>query len=69
MKRNQKCFVSHDSPYHQGKDGYFQFYGEGESEGTVVLSETPDNVNRLQGSARWCIVLFAVDKRFVKVVG
>lgn len=41
MEKNQKCKISTNSPFHKGREGFFQFFGEGASLGTAVLSEKP----------------------------
>ena len=43
MKLNQKCVVSSDHKFWPGRVGYFQFYGEGLSDGTAVLSAEPSS--------------------------
>jgi hypothetical protein len=38
---NKKVRVKETSPFHSGRVGYVYFYGEGESDGTVVLATEP----------------------------
>lgn len=62
MKVDTRIVVSHDAPHHAGRVGYFQFFGKGPSEGTMVLAEEPskDTASRSQK-------LFAIDKRHAVV--
>lgn len=54
MRLNEKVVVAANAKYHADKVGYFQFFGEGPSLGTVVLSTEPvDNFRTA--------TLFAVD--------
>lgn len=41
MEINQKCVIRSDHQFHPGRVGFFQFFGKGESQGCVVLSEKP----------------------------
>lgn len=60
MKKNQRVRVKQTAPHHAGRVGYFQFAGEGSSEGTVVLAEEPDKLGKPQ-------TLFAVDSHNIAV--
>lgn len=62
MNKNDKVQVSSIATHHANRIGYFQFEGEGESVGTVVLSEQP--VKCCAGNS----VLFAVSVNDVKRV-
>lgn len=58
MKKGTKVIVSNEAPFHKGRVGYFQFYGEGESNGVAVCSNSA-----FEGKLG--IDLFAVDKEFI----
>lgn len=41
MKKNDKVQVKQDHPHHPNQIGYFQFEGEGKSQGIAVVSVDP----------------------------
>ena len=53
MNKNQKCQVAPGAKYHQGRIGYFQFFGEKSSSGIAVLSVAATEAGKPE-------VLFAV---------
>jgi len=45
MTKNQMVTVKKSHRYHPGRKGYFQFYGEVQSKGAVVLATSPYDEN------------------------
>ena len=61
MTKNQMVIVKKSHRYHPGRKGYFLFYGEGPSKGTVVLAASPYDENTCSQSE-----LFAVGEEDIE---
>ena len=56
---NTKIIVNSEAKFHKERIGYIQFYGEGPSEGVVVLADSPTSTTKYQQT------LFAVEASHV----
>lgn len=62
MNHNTRIVVDASAPFHAGREGFFQFMGEGPSAGIAVLSTREFDDQLMEGQE---LLLFAVKLQYV----